>query len=202
MAELLLQMAEVERRVEVSRQLLAENGNYDPSSAFCALEKRGNSQISQVDINSLLKKAGCELTRKELNMLWDFMDKNEDGAVDWSEFFMQFSCQDIQYHELSPSYQNYSLSSKIQLQMARVLEEEIHGLLELERCKSKLYTFPNYKLEHLFDTIDQDRKGYLTVEDVEDFLTDLVPDRVKIGERRIGSKTSKASRILRRLDRN
>ena len=46
MAELLLQMAEVERRVEGTRQLLAENTNYDPNSAFLALDKSGTNMIT------------------------------------------------------------------------------------------------------------------------------------------------------------
>lgn len=38
--------------------------------------------------------------------------------------------------------------------------------------------------------------------DIERFLVDVVPERVNEGERRLGPKSSKASRILRRLDRN
>jgi hypothetical protein len=132
------------------------------------------------------------------------MDKDGDGLVDWREFFQQFSCHEVGYFDLrSASYRNWNFSDKLKLQMARVLEEEIHGLLELERFKSKLYTYPNYKLEHLFDAIDLDKKGYLTQSDIQAFLSDLVPDRVALGERRLGgSKSTKSGRILRRLDNN
>ena len=170
LAELLLQIAEVERRVEVSRELLSENSKYNLANAYNVLSNNRTSNITQSDINSLLVNSGCELTRKELNMLWDFMDKNQDGVLDWREFFQQFSTHDTVYRDIYGGHTGWDFSAKLQRSMVRVLEEEIHGILELERYKAKLYSTPNYKLEHLFDSIDVARKGYITQSDIESFL--------------------------------
>lgn len=99
-------------------------------------------------------------------------------------------------------YNFNALSPKVELGLARVLEEQLHGLLELERVKSKLYTFSNYNLEYLFDFLDRDRKGYLTIDDLDSFLEEFAPNRLRLGERRIGLTTSKPERILKRMDRD
>ena len=202
LAELLLQIAEVERRVEVSRELLSENSKYNLANAYNVLSNNRTSNITQSDINSLLVNSGCELTRKELNMLWDFMDKNQDGVLDWREFFQQFSTHDTVYRDIYGGHTGWDFSAKLQRSMVRVLEEEIHGILELERYKAKLYSTPNYKLEHLFDSIDVARKGYITQSDIESFLNEVVPDRVHFAEKKSGYNSSKSARILNRLDLN
>lgn len=137
-------------------------------------------------------------------MLWTYLDKNSDGKLDWNEFHYEFSTYNTPLVTLS-EYEVYTLTEKIKLGLARILEEEAHGLIELDRAKQKLALLSNYSVEYLFNCLDQGNKGYLTIQDIENFLSELVPDRLISGEGRYGSGTStftKPARVVRRLDQN
>lgn len=137
-------------------------------------------------------------------MLWTYLDKNSDGKLDWNEFHREFSTHDSALSNLS-AYEVYVLSDKLKLGLARILEEEAHGLIELDRAKQKLAQLSNYSIDHLFSCLDQGNKGYLNIHDIENFLSEFVPDRLASGEGRFGSGTSsfnKPARIIRRLDQN
>ena len=134
LAELLLQIAEVERRVESTRQLLRERSKYNHSLAFHALDRGRVLGITQGDIDTLLKSVGLSLKEDEFKMLWTYLDKNSDGKIDWNEFHYEFSTHDSPLSTLS-AYEVYVLSDKLKLGLARILEEEAHGLIELDRAK-------------------------------------------------------------------
>uniref|UniRef100_A0A7S1SCA2 EF-hand domain-containing protein n=1 Tax=Alexandrium catenella TaxID=2925 RepID=A0A7S1SCA2_ALECA len=55
-------------------------------SRFAALNKNGDKFLDFREIGALLRKGNPDMTDKELKLLYDDIDKNRDGKVNFDEF--------------------------------------------------------------------------------------------------------------------
>jgi Ca2+-binding EF-hand superfamily protein len=54
--------------------------------------------------------------------------------------------------------------------MVKVIENEIYSLKELEKLKRQLYRHKYCDLKKIFDLMDVDKKGFLDLRDIFDFM--------------------------------
>ncbi len=188
LAELLLEFSEVERGVEVTRQVLLENINFDPCHAFWHLDRRNTNQISIADLGCFLEENNILTTRSELQSLFNHLDQNRDGIIDWPEFITTVISKEGSFYEVGRS--TFTLPLEVEHSLARVFGEELAGLKRLEALKRALRKRPGFSLEAGFDHLDREKKGWISERDLFRFM-----------DSQIGPVTHSISeRTLRRLD--
>ena len=190
LAELILEYSEVERSVEVTRQVLVENPLFDACHAFWRLDRRMVEEISRNDLRLFLEENNIYPTSAELRALFYALDRNQDGRIDWREFTRTILARESTYRDYSRRTDGLSL--EVEHSLARVLEEELAGLKRLERLKRDLIAIPDFEYVATFDALDISGRGWLSLEDLLEFLAS-----------QLGSVSrSRVERAFCRLDQN
>ena len=63
--------------------------------AFGAFETSGDKQVSEAEMASGLKKAGVDCTEAELSAIYAKFDKDENGALSFSEFIKMLAAVEV-----------------------------------------------------------------------------------------------------------
>lgn len=193
LANLLNLVANIERRVEITRQVLVENRDFDAVKVFRHLDIRKRNKISKKNLQKFLEDNEVELLSKEMELLFDHLDRDGDNCIDWEEFIKTVISKDCSFYE-ETNYESTGAHVDLKLELrhslARVFEEEVRGLMELDRAKEELFKDLNFDIVQAFKTLDVGEKSYIDIRDIYDFVS-----------YQIGQITySRAEKILRRLD--
>ena len=85
--DLLMNIAEKEKQVEITRQVLCQNLNFDAYQIFSYLDHESKNYINEINLISFLnKKNGIHFTSEELEFLILLYDQNFDARLSYSEF--------------------------------------------------------------------------------------------------------------------
>ena len=188
LAKLLLKISEVESLVEKSRQSVFLHRDFDACKAFWRLDFRQLNRILPNDLRIFLEQNDVYLTTKETSLLFDSLDRNKDGFVDWNEFLTNVISHECRYYERVNN--DCKLPSHIEKCLVEIFMNELEGLRRLEMLKSELWANEDFSPQDTFSKMDMLQKGFLDVRDIYDFLTCHV-----------NSITYKrCERIMRRLD--
>lgn len=193
LADLLNLTAEVERKVEITRQVLVENRDFDAVEVFKHLDLKNRCKISKRDLLEFLENNEIKILSKEVNMLFEHLDRDSDGYIDWEEFIKTVISKDCSFYEetqFNPNLQAGDLSLELRHSLVRVFEEELKGLKILDQNKFELFNDKNFDLALSFKKLDIGKKDYLDIRDIYDFISFHV-----------GQITyNRAERVLRRID--
>ena len=85
-AKILLALAEGERSIEISRQVLSDNYDFDPYQIFKYLDLDCKNAINACDILNFLRCKGIYANEDEVNFIILSYDQNGDGCLSYSEF--------------------------------------------------------------------------------------------------------------------
>ncbi|MCQ2820660.1 MAG: EF-hand domain-containing protein [archaeon] len=123
-ARLLLVLAEGERGVEISRQVLSDNFDFDPFQIFAYLDVDGKNRICSGDILNYLRNKGTFATPNEAELIILFYDQDGDGLLSFSEFLnMIKSVKSIK--KRTETNASGELSFNIDYSLTKLLEKEI-----------------------------------------------------------------------------
>ena len=86
LSEILMTLAEEERNVEVTRQVLTENKDYNPYQIFCFLDKDKKNKINDLDLIDFLRNKNIFSTENEIKLLILFYDEDLDTNLNFEEF--------------------------------------------------------------------------------------------------------------------
>lgn len=86
LAHLLLQVADLERQVEITRQVLCELIDFEPYSAFRALDRFSTGALTSRDIEEFLLSQGIPCSSIESSSLVQQYDSDNDGRLSLPEF--------------------------------------------------------------------------------------------------------------------
>lgn len=190
LSEVLIQISEIERKVEITRQILAETKDFDPCQLFWRLDRRSQNQISKIDLNIFLLENDVSVSKTQLNLLFSVLDINGDTVIDWNEFLK--STISVQKEVYDEGKAKGKLSAEVEQNAVRVFKEELEGISKLMSFVRKLVKCEGFELKKCFGILDNQGKGYFTSREVHEFVASVH-----------GKSTSKrAERVIRRLDRN
>ena len=85
-SEILMTLAEEERNVEVTRQVLTENKDYNPYQIFCFLDNEKKNKINSSDLFNFLRNKNIFSTENEIKLLILFYDYDLDTNLNLEEF--------------------------------------------------------------------------------------------------------------------
>ena len=82
----LLEIAKKEKEVEINRQLLGKNIDFDVFQLYCFLDKEKKNYITSLDLMEFLHKNGVYPNQLEMEFIILFYDKNADNVLSYTEF--------------------------------------------------------------------------------------------------------------------
>ena len=139
-AKLLLSLAEGERTVEISRQVLSDNYDFDPYQIFLSLYTECKNRVNACNILNFLKCKGIFANEAEVNFLIQCYDQDGDGSLSYTEFLNLIQSEKSLRKSNSNSCDN-KLSFNIEYSLSKLLEKEIDlsrnimNLLNDLRCR-------------------------------------------------------------------
>ena len=85
-AKIFLTLADKEREVEISRQVLGQNIDFDAYQAFTFIDKEAKNSICAVNILDFLRRNGIFANLTEIQFVIQFYDENMDNVLSYTEF--------------------------------------------------------------------------------------------------------------------
>lgn len=159
LSELLIQVSEVERKVEITRQILGETKNFDPVQVFWRIDRRSKNEISKIDLNIFLLENDISLSKTQLNLLFTSLDFNDDSVIDWDEFLRATVTIKKEYYEEGKN--ESKLSPEVEQNAIRVFREELEGVSRLMSNVRRLVKTEGFNSKTCFELIDKEKKVIL-----------------------------------------
>jgi Ca2+-binding EF-hand superfamily protein len=186
---LLTAYAEAERKTEVTRQVLVERREFDAYAAFRRMTTEYLGGISLIELTNFLVDLDVQASPEEIDLLFIHLDFDGDGVLSWPEFL-----DTILSREHHNNYQYGILTNftmELEQSLARVFEQELENENALEKLRRAVWDTGDLKEGALFDHLDRDTKGWLSLQDFHDFLQAFSAD---------GLNFQTAERCFRRID--
>ena len=119
-----MSIAEAERTVEVSRQVLSHNFDFDACQIFRVLDTEGKNGVSAVNIFNFLKSKGVYVELEEAQLVVLLYDQDFNGILDYPEFnnMVQSEKNAAKANGFS---QDKELSFNVEYSLTKLLEKEI-----------------------------------------------------------------------------
>lgn len=130
-----------------------------------------------------------------MKLLFSKLGYKKGGYLTWSEFMSFLVSKECSFFETNTDQLHLlaqSIDPSVLEGVVKVIENEIYGLKELEKLKRKLYRHKYCDWKKIFDLMDVDKKGFLDLRDIFDFM--------KSEDQRVSY--ADCERTLRRLDLN
>ena len=164
LAFFLRELQSLEHKLEIVKNYLAVEPDFNLLDAFAVFDKSGNGWIHYFDIIDELKKYSLTITSEEGRLFMQRYDKDKDQRLDFSEFWKAFTpilpksstlLQSKSYMSISDDHLNgfnaFSYNTKIKFLDAFKVHFEVERAVERWRQEvNKLYTLsPNNAFLHL-----------------------------------------------------
>ncbi|MCQ2819087.1 MAG: EF-hand domain-containing protein [archaeon] len=189
-ARLLLAISEGERSVEISRQVLSDNFDFDPFQVFNFLDPERKNTVDALNIVEFLRSKGIFASNEEAQMAILFYDQNGDGVLSYSEFLSL-----VQSDKSLQGRSNYSspdgeLSFNVDYSLGKLMEKEILNSRTILRLLNELRLRVDFNLHDIYHLL----KGYtcITMDGIKNFFDSLNASYLE----------SDLKAILKRLDFN
>lgn len=182
--------AEAETKLEITRQVLLERKDFDAYSCYRRIVTPELAGITRTAMKVFLNECGLFAPDSDTDLLFWKLDKDGDGYIKWTEFLDM-----VVSEELAHRYNQYGtaddLSVELQHSLMRVFEQEMLNQRKLESTRRAMH-LSSYTETRLFDLIDTDVKGWISLSDLEYFCT--TRDRT--------TNYTRFERAYRRMDQN
>jgi len=188
-AALLLEIAECEKRAEVTRQVLVDRPEFDAYSAFRRITTEHYGGITLFELKEFFQHHDIQVEAYQLDLLFVHLDSDQDGVVTWAEFLHHIMSKE--YHSGCQYGSTVDFNLQLEHSLMRVFEQELNNEVTLEAKRRVLWDTPGLQERALFDLVDIDNNGSLTQEDLHQFLKPYANETYN---------ESKAERIWRRMD--
>ena len=177
-AKLFMNLANFERQVEINRQVINQNEDFDPYQTFCYLDKENKNYIDAINIIDFLNKNQVYTNQEEINFIILFYDENKDCNLNFPEFLNFILCENnlnlrqMAREKIGNFMQNQNFPFNVEYSLVKLFERELdlvkNILLNIKQLKC-LCDFNVHDLYHLM-------KGYgcITIESLKNFSIEIV----------------------------
>ena len=165
---ILLSIAESQRSIEINKQVLNDNFDYNPFQIFNSLDNCNKNKIDLYDIINFLNSKCIFANETEVNFLILQYDIDNDCCLSFNEF-LNLIQNTNSLNQKNPYNNNNKLSFNVEYSLSKLLEKEI------ELCKNLLFLFSDIKTRFDFNIheIFHSLKGfnnYITHENIKNYL--------------------------------
>ena len=173
--DLMINLSKHEKKVEINRQVLGQNLDFDAYQVFANLDIESKNYINEINIfNFLQKRNGIPCTVAELQYLIFFYDENFDGKISYTEF-LNLILSDNNYalrkstrERVGSCYGKSVLPFNVEYSMVKLLQRELDLIRTTLTLIAELKSRNDFNVHDLFHYI----KGYgcITAQSMKLFL--------------------------------
>lgn len=185
-AKMLIALSEGERSVEISRQVLCDNFDFDAYQVFREMDLVGKNKIDALDIIDFLKRRSIYTSHCDAEFIVQFYDLDGDHALNYSEFLNMVKSSNSFKKAISQAICGYLLMYS----MGKFLEKEMNLAKDLSMSIDKVKQRYDFNVHEIFHSLKSWNE--ITVESMKHFLD-------KHGIRYLDSDVKA---IMKRLDIN
>ena len=150
-SDIFITLAEAERDVEITRQVLTENKEYNSYQIFCYLDSDKKNYVEELDIMNFLRSKNIFSTEEEAKLLILYYDKNLDTNLNFDEF------NNLLESKLSPKKEKNDnsgpLSFSIDYALTKLLEKEIIYARKILNLLGDVRGFSDFDIHNIFHSI-------------------------------------------------
>ena len=147
LAKLMMQLAEGERTIEITRQVLSDLYDFDAYQIFKNLDIEGKNRIDAINIIEFLKNKGIYTSQEEAKLIILFYDQDFDGVLTYPEF-INLVQSEKSIHK-SPNFSPTDcLSYNVDRSLGKLLEKEV------ELARMVLYILKDLRCRYDFNIHD------------------------------------------------
>jgi Ca2+-binding EF-hand superfamily protein len=147
LSKLMMQLAEGERTIEISRQVLSDLYDFNAYQIFKNLDTEGKNRIDINNIIEFLKNKGIYINEEEARLIILFYDQDFDGILTYPEF-INLVQSEKSVHKSPNFISSDCLSYNVDRSLGKLLEKEV----ELSRII--LYMLKDLKCRYDFNIHD------------------------------------------------
>ena len=163
-AKLFLTLADGEKAVEVNRQVLSEQIQFDPYAAFKRLDSQVKSRVDEFDIVEFLRVNSVYCSYNEARFIIFFYDSDRDGSLNYAEF-LNFILSDKNY-SLKKMAERLGFTSRptlpfdVEYSISKLFERELDLVRSLELALNDVRARYDFNVYDLYSSIQS--YSYLT----------------------------------------
>ena len=173
-AKVFLVLASKEREVELQRQVLAQQVEFNVHQTFCYLDKERKNTVCAVNVLDFLRRNGVYAHANEVRLLIQFYDADKDALLAYNEFAdMVLSESNCMLRKLAGERGGMcctkALNYNVETALVRVFEKElelIRSIMQLVADVKKRFDFNVDNIFHMVTGCDT-----ITHESVKHFLS-------------------------------
>jgi len=147
LSKLMMQLAEGERTIEISRQVLSDLYDFNAYQIFKNLDIEGKNRIDVNNIIEFLKNKGIYINEEEARLIILFYDQDFDGILTYPEF-INLVQSEKSVHKSPNFISSDCLSYNVDRSLAKLLEKEV------ELSRTILYMLKDLKCRYDFNIHD------------------------------------------------
>ena len=167
LSEIFISLAEAERNVEITRQVLSENKAFNPYQIFCYLDNDKKNKINAKDIMNFLKSKNIYCNDNEIKLFILFYDKDLDTNLNFQEFISFIESESCPKKEIKEN--NEPICFTIEYTLTKLLEKEIIYARKLLSLFEDIKGYSDYNIHNLFHFLN-DNSNYIEPKDIINFL--------------------------------
>ena len=171
LSEILMTLAEEERNVEVTRQVLTENKDYNPYQIFCFLDNGKKNKINDLDLFDFLRNKNIFTTENEIKLLILFYDDDLDTNLNLEEFINLIESKSSNKKEIKEN-NDEPISFPIEYSLTKLLEKEIIYTRKILSLFEDLKGFSDFNIHNIFHYIKNNNNNFITVQDIVKFFNE------------------------------
>ena len=167
-SDIFITLAEAERDVEVTRQVLTENKDYNSYQIFCYLDSDKKNKIDESDIINYLKSKNIFATEIETKLIILYYDQDLDKYLNYNEFL------NLIESKLSPKREKQEiigpLCFSIDYALTKLLEKEIIHARQILNLFGDLRGFSDFNIHDIFHLIKSNNNTCIIPQNLIYFL--------------------------------
>jgi Ca2+-binding EF-hand superfamily protein len=177
LANLFKTVADGEKQVEVTRQVLAEQRDFEPYTAFKRIDRLSNGYLGIYDLHKFLRENDIYVTERDVKNLIKLYDSNADDRLSYTDFLnLVLPNTSPALRKICTQRSSYYVSKyeplpyEAEWALARVINKEIDFFRKIELLKEDLVSRYDFTTLDAFKIIDADRLGYINHDSIYYFL--------------------------------
>ena len=195
---LLSTLSEAEKDIDISRQILNENFDFEPYLIFTYLDRENKNKITIDDIIYYLNLKNIYVSKEEANKIISFYDEDKDDNLSYMEFIylIQSSKHIINVNGNLYNrkvYENKKISQNVEYSFIQLLDKELSLVRRIFSLINEIKSQGDYDIEKLFNLM----KIYtnITAEGIDKFFTEIL-------QKPINRQSNFIRNIIKRIDIN